>query len=344
MATKKPVTLDEIEALIEKSRFPADIFGSGDVHAAYKRLATTFHPDKFSDLTEKVRAARVFTSLGLWKALSEKPEFLELGDKTYLLGQPIGAGDLSVVRYAQQKGRKVVIAKIGSTVGGSKLLLKEREVLDKLRTGIKGTGDRKFFPQPLDSVLLLDKRRVNLFEYLPGLYTAEAIRTLYPEGVHPRHLVWMFKRTMSALHLAHQQGWVHGAPLPLHLLFHPEGHGVVLADWTLTVPIGKPLTAAPRIYLDWYPSECKSKQGVTAGTDIYLAAKTICYLAGGDPKYGTFPDIVPPALRTFLKGCMLESVKMRPGSAGALIEEMSDAASICFGPPKFHVLEMQRSC
>lgn len=334
------MTLDEMESLVENAAFPKDIFGPTDWPAAYKRLQVALHPDKFPDLAQKQRAERLFRRLGEWKTLVEAPETLESGSETYVLGRELGKGDLSNVRMASNKAGFRVVAKVGVNKGVSKLLLKEREVLDVLQQKPDASKFGRYLPSPRDSFLLPDQRRVNILDYLDGLYSAEAIKTAYSGGVGGRHLVWMFKRCLTAVGFAHQYGWVHGAVLPPHLLYLVESHGLRIVDWTLAIPVGKPTIAAPSLYKDWYPPECKAKKPVTASLDIYLAAKSMCFLAGGDPLAETFPDSVPKAMQSYLKGCLLKSPSMRPQDAWKCIEDVTDLAQRLYGAPKFHELKM----
>jgi hypothetical protein len=148
----------------------------------------------------------------------------------------------------------------------------------------------------------------------------------------------MFKRMLAALGYAHRQGWINGAVLPPHLLFHAENHGLHLGGWIHAVRPGEPLTVVPAGFKEWYPPEAKHR--AEPATDIYLAAKSIVYLAGGDPLHNAFPDHVPAPMRLFFQGCLLESPRMRPADAWGLHEEFDELLIDLYGPPQYVMLNM----
>jgi serine/threonine protein kinase len=181
---------------------------------------------------------------------------------------------------------------------------------------------------------------VIVLEYREGFYTAEQIWDRHHRGLDGRHLGWMFNRILEALGFVHQQGYLHGAVLPPHLLFHAEDHGLLLAGWIHAEKANTSLKVVPDRYRDWYPPECKKKHPATPSVDIYLAAKSLIYLAGGDPVANTFPDHIPAPMQRFLKSCLLESPRMRSQDAWNLRQEFGQVLERLYGPPAFHVLDM----
>src|SRR5437868_1532733 len=77
---------------------------------------------------------------------------------------------------------------------------------------------------------------------------------------------------------------------------------------------------APR-YRDWYPPEVRKQQAAAPATDLFLAARCLVYLAGGDPVRDRMPDTVPAPLRRFVRACLLEGVGMRPDDIWKLQDE-----------------------
>jgi len=74
--------------------------------------------------------------------------------------------------------------------------------------------------------------------------------------------------------------------------------------------------------------------------DIYLAAKSLVYLSGGNPLCNTIPERIPADIRRFVRGCLLESPDMRPQDAWELHDEFSRLLEEVYGPPRYHRLVM----
>jgi hypothetical protein len=81
------------------------------------------------------------------------------------------------------------------------------------------------------------------------------------------------------------------------------------------------------------------KQPASPATDVFLAARCLIYLAGGDPVANRMPDTVPAPMQRFVKACLLEGPKMRP-EAWKLLDELDELLRRLYGPPKFHELTM----
>ena len=75
-------------------------------------------------------------------------------------------------------------------------------------------------------------------------------------------------------------------------------------------------------------------------TDLFLAARCLIYLAGGDPVRDRMPDTVPVPMQRFLQSCLLEGTRMRPDDAWALMEDFDELLHALYGPPKFHELTL----
>jgi hypothetical protein len=331
------MTLDEAQSLFDSANSAEDVFGVGDWQPRYKELAKALHPDRHNG--DHARAENLFKQLGIWKQLAESPLVFESNVRTYRAGKVLGTGDIAEVRYATD-GADDFVLKIARTPGVGNMLAKEREILTQLREKAGETHYAAYYPPALETFALSDKRRVNVFAHAARQATAEQVRAKYPTGVDPRHTVWMFKRLLTAIGYAHRKEWVHGAVLPQHLLFQTDTHGLQLIDWTLAVQPGKRLIAAPALFREWYPPECRDKKPITAASDIFMAAECMCWLSGGDPLKKTFPATVPKPMRAFFQGCLLASPSMRGDDAWKLFEQFDDLARSLYGPPRFVVLEM----
>jgi hypothetical protein len=123
-------------------------------------------------------------------------------------------------------------------------------------------------------------------------------------------------------------------------LIHAAGHGLHLVGWGQSVAAGRRIGSVPARYKDWYPPEVLHEQPAGPATDLFLAARCLVYLAGGDPVTSRMPEAVPPPLRRFLAACLLESARMRPDDAWALLDDFDELLRGLYGPPKFHELTL----
>ncbi len=258
--------------------------------------------------------------------------------RSYALVQRLGSGDVCEV-FRGRKNDDEYVVKMPRALIGTGLLAKESVVLEQLLDTAREDSYRNYFPLPTDS-FEVDRRRVNVFAWRDGFYTAEQIRKHYPNGLDGRHIAWMFKRTLEALGFAHNNNWIHGAVLPPHLLFHAENHGLQLIDWIHAERPSRALSLVPAKFTQWYPPECVAKQPVTPSIDIFLAARSMIWLAGGDPVSSEIPDHLPEKMRLFLSGCLLESPTMRCHDAWQLHEEFTELLEGVYGAPAYHRLEM----
>jgi hypothetical protein len=231
------------------------------------------------------------------------------------------------------------VLKIARHSGASDLLAKERHLLHVLRDGGCPAPYHRYLPELVES-FRWKSQRVNVFAHREGLYTAEEIRLRYPNGVDGRHLGWMLNRTLEVLGYVHQQDWLHGAVLPPHLLFDVANHGLVLIDWIHARQIGEPLMIVPQRFKPWYPPECQRREPATASADIFLAARSMVYLAGGDALAGTLPPHLPDEMAEFLDRALHVSPRARPQDAWRLRDEFAELLARLYGPPQFHVLAM----
>jgi hypothetical protein len=145
---------------------------------------------------------------------------------------------------------------------------------------------------------------------------------------------------LEALGWVHRNGWLHGAVLPPHLLFHPDTHGLQLIGWIHAQPIGSPLKWVARRYKAWYPPECQQRKPATPATDIYLAAKTMVWLAGGNPNAHQPPQNLPDSMIRLVQRCLSARQSARPPDAWALHEQFRELLLDTYGPAKFCHLQL----
>ncbi len=258
--------------------------------------------------------------------------------RTYRLTGELATGDLCEVVLATS-GRKEFLLKVPRQAEAGELLAKERELLLELTGPASLAPYRQYLPRLVDSFRSGDCR-VNAFAWRDGLLTAEELRLRHPRGVDGRHVAWMFNRTLEVLGYAHQRGWLHGAVLPPHLLFDVANHGLVLVDWIHAERIGQPLRIVSERFLPWYPPECHRREPATPSTDLFLAARSMIYLAAGDPLAGVLPPDIPVEMADFFGRCLHDSPSARSQDAWQLRDEFAELLGRLYGPPQFHALAM----
>jgi hypothetical protein len=217
----------------------------------------------------------------------------------------------------------------------------ERRSLTKLLAAAGHTTYRKYLPALVDSFATADRcpRRINVFRWEPGFTTLEQVHERHP-ALDGRHLAWIFKRLLTVLGFCHRQNTLHGAVLPCHAMIHAAGHGLQLVGWGQSVAVGQRIRTVPARYRDWYPAEVQHHLAARPATDLFLAARCLVYLAGGDPVTNRVPEAVPRPMRRFLNTCLLESARMRPNDAWALLEDFDELLQALYGPPRFHELTL----
>ena len=258
--------------------------------------------------------------------------------RVYPLCGLLAVGDVADVHLDAESR---YLLKVSRCPGGNRILDNERQALTALLTAAGDASYRRYLPTLAESFPARDQfpKRVNVFLYEPGFFTLEQVHERHP-ALDGRHLAWIFKRLLTVLGFSHRQEIVHGAVLPCHVLLHAADHGLRLVGWGQSVATGQPLGSVIARYRAWYPPEVLKKQPALPATDLYLAARCLIYLAGGDPVCDRMPDSVPAPLQRFVRTCLLEGVRMRPPDAWKLQDEFDELLRHLYGPPKFEPLPM----
>lgn len=271
--------------------------------------------------------------------------------KAYELGD---IADLHVCDHID-RASKLMLAKIVRNTADNDLMRLEVDHLRQVRTLMqtRKTPWIDCVPEVYDSFTIDDgsagkKSRVNVIEYFKGFYSAKQIRALIPDGVDARTLVWMWKRLLLLMDWSHHAGIVHGAILPQHIMFYPDNdgkkdrdlrkHAIRLVDWCYSINYQKTssLSAWVAGSKDFYPPEVAAKKGVDPCTDLFMGAKTMLYLAGGDVVKNVFPSHIPKELADCILKCLKAEQSRRPRDIQVYFKEFEDVAGRVFGPRKFH--------
>lgn len=267
----------------------------------------------------------------------------------YLKNIGLAAGHIADIGLGELESsgkRTPVIMKVARNSADDDLMAKEVSVLNQLRKGLEKsdwiyTIPQAFHVDRIQHEQETGRRTVSVLEFFPGFVTVADIRQAMT--VDARTITWMWKRLLKLIDWVQHLKFVHGAILPPHVLYFPDNlglrdqrtHAIRLVDWCYAVPVDSPLAAWVPEYADHYPPEIIRKKPVGAGTDIYMAAKLMLYLSGGDIRKNIFPDSTPkPMIDYFMKGLAYD-IRNRPRPR-VYFDEFVQIAEQCFGKPKFH--------
>ncbi len=360
---------------LAESRHPHEIFGglSGSIdeqlqaaRLIFHQITKVIHPDRFPLPADKEVAHRAMTRLNsLWaearvlirsgryadRLPSSAPLRVVSRKYSYEVGPQIGNDEVCqryVCQFDRNGAAQAATFKIARTAADNDLVQAEARTLRHLRADKSLRRLLPFVPECFDSFLYdagrADPRQVNVVERVPSVFSLEEIHTHYPRGIDPKHAAWMWRKLLIALGLAQARGVVHGAVLPPCVLIEPAQHGLILDNWlyALLNPIesGAHLTAIVSAYEDWYPAEVFTKQPVTPGLDIFMGARCLVYLLGGDPLTGELPNAVPKAMASFFRGCLLPAPQHRPRQAWDLLTEFTELIERLWGPRTFQPFAM----
>ncbi|MBY0527927.1 MAG: hypothetical protein K2R98_31305 [Gemmataceae bacterium] len=282
---------------------------------------------------------------GYWPTADEReplPVRIAGPRQIYTLQQVLGVGDVADVHVATTaNGSLLTLLKISRESEGRAHLEIECKRLTRLLAAAGHTTYRKYLPALVDSFATTERfpKRINVFRFEAGFHTLEQVHAQHP-ALDGRHLGWIFKRLLTVLGFCHREDIVHGAVLPGHVMLHAAGHGLQLVGWGQSVAAGQRITSVPARYRDWYPAEVRHGRAAGPATDLFLSARCLVYLAGGDAVTNWIPETVPLPMRRFLSTCLLESARMRPDDAWALLEDFDDLLQAQYGPPRFHELTL----
>jgi serine/threonine protein kinase len=341
------------------------------VHAVYKKLVLVVHPDRFqglyqrmdlpvaheamqrlamlkSDADRKIAAGTYGDRKAAPPAARKGPIAISVRGRTHMVGELLCHGDLCDLYHCEYDDgsgtKRPAVLKIVQHARDNDLADAERSSLSTIATatGSSLVDFAPYYPTVVDSFMLkgTSNRRVNIFAPLAEHVGADAVCAAYRSGIDFRDMAWMFRRTLSAIGLAHRRGIVHGAVLPQHLMLRLSNHGATLVDWCYSVPVGQSIKAISEVHRYWYPPEVLRKEPATAATDIYMAAKLALVLIGGDPQLPSVPGRVPDRIGSFLASCCISSPSRRPQDAWDLHEEFGELMQKLVGKPKFRHFQM----
>lgn len=251
-----------------------------------------------------------------------------------------------------------VLVKIARTEADNDLMQVEARNLAVLKAELandKKASDSYFASVPgiADSFSLVvgngkPRPQVNVLEFFPGFISVEDIRKI-TIGIDGRTLVWMWKRLLGILSWVHHFKIVHGAILPPHVMYFPDGsirddrmHAVRLVDWCYSINYEKErrLKAWIPDYKEFYPPEVINKISVKPSTDLYMGAMTMIYLTGGDVTRKKFNSRIPPQIANSIKKCLEPNELKRPQNVADIFDAFKATAADVYGKRVFHEFKL----
>jgi serine/threonine protein kinase len=312
-----------------------------------RRVRVACHPDRYVGLqADRKRADTLRKEVELIaEELAKPPIVLKSGKGEYVLGRRIAVGDVADIYVATKSSDdKRYVVKVSRVAGGDRLLGREKESLTALIKEARKTPYDSYFPLFCTSFSFRDKiakleKRANVLLFQDGKYSLEEVHKHIPD-LEGRHIAWIFKRCLTALGFAHRCDLIHGSVTPTHVLIDPHNHGVQLIGWGQSVASGSAIRDISIKYKRFYPGEVFNKKRATPAFDIYMLAKTMMWIAGGDPITNFIPPMIPKELKGFLRSCTLDGDSLRPQDAWGLLEEFDEMLFKVYGAPKFIDLKL----
>jgi len=231
----------------------------------------------------------------------------------YILLELLGTGERSNVYLAKRVAAMPLLAtvKLSTSSAASIHYAREAEVLRELQTL------SPLFPEVVAEgpVEGRGSQHALVLHHPNGFWGSLAdLNERVPEGIDPRHAVWIWRRMLDILRFVHAQGWSHGDVRPEHALVHPRDHAVRLISWG------------------------SAKKGVGAddqAKDLLRSARTVLVLVSGNSGTGSVPGGVPAGLARLLTRASQDEAFCRTQAAQGLDDLLRAAAREAFGPPSF---------
>ncbi len=362
------VSLYKILQQLRRTTHPEALFGelsqpaSDALRQQYRRLATQTHPDYHPH--HQSEAEEAFKLLQHWYEVAQhkiergtygKEQLIEISSpKQHYRGYESALkGDLCDLFPAWSDEGQNVLLKISRHVRNNDLLQAEAQSLKQLHRTLSSKSDlkssnhplRAHFPTLVEHFQIRDEansqRETNVLHFEGDYVTLKQVIAAYPTGLHPADMAWMFNRLLAALALSHEEGIIHGAVIPAHIMIRPSDHNGILIDWCYSVKAGQAIKAISPSNKQYYPPEVFKKLPATPATDIYMAANCMVSLLGGDIASGILPDSVPKPIKALLRVCLISSPYRRMSNAWQLFDDFSDILRRLYGPPTFRPFEMR---
>ncbi|MBU1180360.1 protein kinase [Patescibacteria group bacterium] len=299
--------------------------------------------DKFADELRSVRNRIESVTRPTFLTEDNREVELEISGRRYKIGRQIAEGDLSVIyegEIIEGEGQgNLIIVKIIDDPEDNEFALNEIRVLKLLRD--TDAPQLKHLPVFYDRFMTQGRRYGVILSRLDG-YDLDFLRKVYPDGVPPEHVGWIFARILSAIGYAHSRGIVHCNLEPAHILVRPKDHNVFLADWSYAA-------------MDVFESDAKFKVRNEAGfsapevedgavshpsADLFSVGKCMIYLLGGDIETDEMYEDIDERLQNFIRYFVIKSASARAQEAWVLYRQLVELRKEIYGELRFREFEV----
>ena len=244
------------------------------------------------------------------------------GGSQYQLLSQLGTGNVSEVYLARRLGNLPILAtlKLSSNANAAAQYAREAEVLRTLQSG-PNEADVAYAAQCLPQVVAcgpvegLGSRFALILRHPNGYWgSLAALGQRFPDGIDPRHAVWIWRRMLDVLSFVHAQGWYHGDVRPEHALVHPRDHAVRLIGWG---------------------SAQKGSNAKAQATDLLRSARVLEVLLSGLTGLRSLSGRVPAGLVELIKRASEDEAFCADHGARGLDNLLRAAAREAYGAPAF---------
>ena len=259
---------------------------------------------------------------------------MNVGEAQYQVSSTIAPGDLSTVYGGcrTSDGARVAVKVVDDPADNDSMQAEVRALRLLLS---EQTPQKKHLPVVLDHFRTNSGRAGTVFEHLDG-YDLTTLRDKLPDGVPARHMIWLMRRCLSVLGLAHSRGVIHGNVDPAHIVVRPKDHNVWLIDWCYSIVNPAKTGESFRCLNEEYSApEVADKRPPLPSADLYSLGKCMLFAAGGDPATGALPASLDERLQRFIKFLVVPSALGRPQDAWALYAQLDKLREQIYGRFQF---------
>jgi len=163
------------------------------------------------------------------------------------------------------------------------------------------------------------------------------VKQVYPHGVEPRQIIWVWRRILEMLNFIHLSGYVHGNVELSNLLIQENEHGIRLVAFAHAGKANESLKSN----LDGIWHKLNGQKYATRQMDLIMSAKCMVELLGGDREKGNLPSRVPTPLANIVtRLAAADEISARDENAWQIREELGRIADQVYGPPIFCPISM----
>ncbi|MBU1032613.1 protein kinase [Patescibacteria group bacterium] len=213
------------------------------------------------------------------------------------------------------------------------LFREEAAIIARLRhPSLPSFMDYKEMPPPVGQVLVLS--------WIEGEPLDKAVKTetlsdgtlVAAKPIDDEHICWIVDRILSALSYLHGK-WqtVHCDIKPANIILDTPDHNATVVDMGMASLKPDEWSKAKGGTPGYLPPEFGTGLPPIPASDIYSVGKIVCFISGGNPAKGEFPDDMDSRLKEFYETWIRHDPKTRPQSVDQLRYELTKLRKEVFG-------------